>query len=279
VTANEAKGVAVKRNRGYRVLPFSRSRRMMAASLDAYSQPHAMHAIIEADITEPRRLMRDHRERTGQGLSLTAYVVTCLARAVAEYPYLNSMHRGRKLYVFDDVAIITNVDRSPQDERIVEVLSIRAADKKTFRQIHEEIRAAQRRRDEPAGSLSGATWVGYVPTFLLRRFFRLVSRNVRWARHFGVVLVSNVGMFGDGPGWGVPSGGPTLAVTVGGIAKRPVMVEGRLKELEHLCLTLSFDHDIIDGAPAASFTSRFSELLSSGDALREAVAGGGSEGS
>ena len=35
-----------------------------------------------------------------------------------------------------------------------------------------------------------------------------------------------------------------------------------------LCLTVSFNHDLIDGAPAARFTSRFTELLSSGDEVR-----------
>jgi pyruvate/2-oxoglutarate dehydrogenase complex dihydrolipoamide acyltransferase (E2) component len=39
---------------------------------------------------------------------------------------------------------------------------------------------------------------------------------------------------------------------------------------ETLCLTVSFNHDIIDGAPAARFVKRLSELVKSGDAIREA---------
>lgn len=246
----------------------------MAAALRVSSERHTMHAITEADITEPRRLMREHRERTGEGLSLTAYVVACLALAVAEHPRLNSMRKGRKLFVFDDVTLVTLVERAPEGERVVEALGIRAADKKTFRQIHDEIRAAQRRGDEPLGAISGAMWVRYIPDFLLRTFIRTMSRNVWWAKRYGVVGVSNVGMFGDGAGWGVAPSAATLGVTVGEIAKRPVVVEGRLEEREHLCLTVSFDHDIVDGAPAARFTSRYLELLASGDALRDAVAHG-----
>lgn len=60
-----------------------------------------------------------------------------------------------------------------------------------------------------------------------------------------------------------------MEVAVGGIAKRPRVVESRLEEPEHLCLTISFDHDILDGAPAARFTSQFLELLASGDLLRQ----------
>ncbi|MFN2394230.1 MAG: 2-oxo acid dehydrogenase subunit E2 [Bacteroidales bacterium] len=33
---------------------------------------------------------------------------------------------------------------------------------------------------------------------------------------------------------------------------------------EHLCLTLSFDHDIVDGAPAARFVRDFKRIIESG---------------
>ena len=246
----------------------------MAAALHVASERHIMHAITEVDITEARRLIREHRERTGESLSLTAYVVACLACAIAEYPHLNSMRKGGKLILLDDVTIVTLVERNPEGERVVEFLGIRAADKKSYREIHDEIRAAQRLSGEPVGTLTGAMWVRYIPNFLLRTFIRAMTRNIRWAKRYGVVGVSNVGMFGDGPGWGVSPSAETVEVTVGGIASRPVIVEGRLEAREHLCLTISFDHDILDGAPAARFTSRFLELLANGDALRDAVASG-----
>ena len=65
--------------------------------------PSMVSDFLEADVAEPRRLMREHRERTGEGLSLTAYVVSCLARAVAEHPTLNSLRRRGKLVTLDDV--------------------------------------------------------------------------------------------------------------------------------------------------------------------------------
>ncbi len=259
-------------SRGYRVVPQSRARRTTAAALDAYGKRHPMVALTEADVTVPRRLMREHTARTGEKLSLTAYVIVCVARAVAEHPHLNVLERGHKLYLFDDVTVMTNVDRNPEGERIAEVLSVRAADKKTYRQVHDQIRAAQARSSEPAGALAGSQWVRFIPVPLLRAFFRFAAHDPRWAKRYGAVLVSNVGRFGSGPGWGVPPGGPTLAVTVGGIAERPVRVGEGLEPREHLCLTLSFDHDLIDGAPAAEFTNRFVALLASGDALRDMIA-------
>jgi hypothetical protein len=58
---------------------------------------------------------------------------------------------------------------------------------------------------------------------------------------------------------------------VGSIAKRPVLIDGALEEREHLCLTLSFNHDIIDAAPAARFAGRFAERLASGEKVRNAM--------
>ena len=47
----------------------------------------------------------------------------------------------------------------------------------------------------------------------------------------------------------------SLAVALGGIAQKPGVVDGRVEIREYLSVTLSFDHDILDGAPAARFAA------------------------
>jgi len=84
---------------------------------------------------------------------------------------------------------------------------------------------------------------------------------------YGAVSVTAVGMFGKDALWFLPLGGATVLVTVGSIVERVVMKDGRPELREHLCLTVSFDHEIVDGAPAARFVKRLSELLSGGEAL------------
>jgi hypothetical protein len=64
----------------------------------------------------------------------------------------------------------------------------------------------------------------------------------------GTAVVTSVGMFGRGARWGIPLPGHTLTITVGGIVCRPVVNNAQLESREHLCLTVSFDHDIVDGA-------------------------------
>lgn len=252
-------------------MPFTANRWMAAASAAVCRERDTIHLITEVDIAEPRKLIREHRERTGERLSLTAYVVACLARAIAENPRFNSVRRGGKLFLLDDITVGTMIERNLKGESIPEPLGIRAADKKSYREIQDEIRAAQQAGDDRLGGLSGLTWVRFIPPILLKTFIRIASHNVRMAKSYGVVAVTAIGMFGSGPLWLVPLSASTVAVAVGAIAKRPAIIDGRLEEHEHLCLTLSFDHDIIDGAPAARFAHRFAELLSSGDAIREEV--------
>jgi hypothetical protein len=158
-------------------------------------------------------------------------------------------------------------------------MGIRAAQTKSYRQIHEEIRAAQSHAADRLGGLSGMGWVRFIPSFLLRAFFRLASRNIRLMSRYGAVSVSAVGMFGSGPVWFVPLGGATVVVVVGGVVERPAIREGGpgapagIEMREHLCLTVSFDHEIVDGAPAARFVARLKQLIESGAALAE-LAGG-----
>jgi hypothetical protein len=62
-------------------------------------------------------------------------------------------------------------------------------------------------------------------------------------------------------------------LTVCGIATRPMFVaDGTVQPREYLSLTVSVNHDVVDGAPAARFVQRLKELLESGCGLAAATA-------
>jgi len=226
-----------------------------------------IHLVTEVDITAARQLMAEHRSRTGEVLSLTAYVVTCMARALADFPELNAFRTGRRLIVLEDVTVSVAFEREVNGESVPEPIAIQAVNRKSYREVHDELRAAQTRTAEPIGSAMGTAWTRLIPAFLLRTVTRLAYRDVGVWMQYGVVGVTSVGMFGSGPMWLVPLASSTITVSVGSIAKRATFVDGAVQEREHLCLTLTFDHEVVDGAPAARLTSRFAEILSSGHEL------------
>lgn len=259
----------MSKRRGYHPAPFTANRRILAASVSVNNERNIIHGITEIDVSVPRRILRDHHRATGEKLSFTAFIVASLARAVVEHPALNSFRRRRKLIILDDVTISVLVEREISGENIPEPLGIRAAQSKTYRQIHDEIRSAQKNTQPRLGAFSGVTWVRFIPGFCLKMFVRIASRNISMAKKYGKIGVTAVGMFGSGAVWFVPLTAATVTVTVGSIVERPVLEEGRVVTREFLCLTISFDHDIVDGAPAARFTKRFSELLINGDVLHD----------
>ena len=86
----------------------------------------------------------------------------------------------------------------------------------------------------------------------------------------GTVGISAVGMFGKGEGgWGLSPAIHPLDLVVGSTARKTAVVDGRIEPRQILNLPVVFDHDVIDGAPAARFSRRLVELIESGYGLGE----------
>jgi pyruvate/2-oxoglutarate dehydrogenase complex dihydrolipoamide acyltransferase (E2) component len=258
---------------GYHTEPFGSARRMVAAAATVNRETNIIHLVTEADITQARLVVADHWERTGERLSLTAYILSCLARTFDDFPRFNSFRKGRRLVILDDLTISVLIEREIESRRVPEPIGVQKANRKSFRQIHDELRAAQGRTVDRLGAGSGMGWTHLIPGALLRTFVRVASRSIAMQKRYGVVGVTAIGMFGHGPVWLVPLTAATVTLAVGGIEKREVLVDGVSQPREYLCLTVSFNHDIIDGAPAARFAARLVELLRGAEPLKELEVG------
>lgn len=84
-----------------------------------------------------------------------------------------------------------------------------------------------------------------------------------------MVVLSAVGMFSKGGGWGLSMPSHTLRITVGGIVEKPGSIDGRIEPREYLNVTLDFDHDIVDGALAPRFAQLFREMVETGSLLTD----------
>lgn len=97
------------------------------------------------------------------------------------------------------------------------------------------------------------------------------SRRVRLAT--GTVQVTAVGMFADGGGFAIAP--PTLAslvIVVGGLSKRPHVVGDRIEVRDVLDLTVTIDHNVVDGAPATRFAADVRRLMQTAAVLAPATA-------
>jgi hypothetical protein len=172
--------------------------------------------------------------------------------------------------MFNDVNVNTMFEAVVGGQQTVLPYIVKAADKKSVLRIHNEIRAVQDQHNTKQ-STPEATYIKRfvaLPVFLRRLFYRYIYINPRLLHDlYGTVSVTAVGMFGKGGGWGIAFGNHTLSVTLGGIAEKPGIVDGEIKIREYLFVTLTMDHDIIDGAPAARFVQQFRDLVESAHGL------------
>ncbi len=255
---------------GHRVVPFPRMRQVYVDTLHLGHRKHTVHALIEADVTNARRAIAEHKTRTEETLSFTAFVLSCLGQAVDRNLYMHAYRNWRnQLVLFDEVDVATMIEVQAGDERFPLAHVIRAVNKRTFREIHDEIRghqAARERQPNPYERLLPLYTL--VPGPIRRLVWKALFRCPHLAKkNVGTTLLTAVGMFGEGAGWGITMPLYTLGVTLGSIVQRPVLAGDQIEKREHLCITLSFDHDIVDGAPAARFAQHFKELLENGYGL------------
>jgi hypothetical protein len=258
----------------YEVLPFPRMRRLVLDAGHLSRGRHIMHGLVEADVTDARQYLQRYKTRTGESLSFTAFIIACVGRAVDENKAVHAYRDWRnRLIVFDEVDVLTGIEVELHGQPFPALHPLRAVNKRTVLDIHHEIRSVKTRpgriiRAGPVQRLSPL--LVSIPGFLRRILYRVVLSNPHWRRQFsGTVGLTSVGMFAKRGGWALGQPIHTLAITLGGIAAKPGVVDGQIQVREYLNVTVSFDHDIIDGAPAARFTDRLIELIESGYGLTD----------
>lgn len=264
-----------KKSGPFHVVDLTPGRRVWLNTLDMSWPKHSIYGLLEVDVTVARQFIAQHKARTGEALSFTGFLVSCLARAIDEDKAVQAYRKGRKqLVLFDDVDVGLMVEHRTGDKVALMGHVIRGANRKTFQQIHQEIRTVQ---SQPAPPGRGMPAWFRSAMLLPWPLSWLVKTALRWAMGRdptlpvsmgGTVSMTSVGMFvGGHSGWGLTPTPQPLALVVGGVAWKPAVVEGRIEPREILSLTVMFDHDVIDGAPAARFTRRLVELIESGYGL------------
>jgi pyruvate/2-oxoglutarate dehydrogenase complex dihydrolipoamide acyltransferase (E2) component len=259
----------------YDVLPFPLMRRAIIDVGRTSRWRHMIHGLVEIDVTDARQHIRDHRARTGESLSFTAFILSCLGCAIAENRSIQAYRSGgSKLIVFHDVDVTSLIEVEADGNKFPLAHIFRATNRRTVQELHQEIRDLQSDPDvvRKTDGYNFVRWFMLLPAFLRDVFYRYLYAHPHFLRrHLGTVALTAVGMFGQGGGWGIPIATHNVNVTLGGIAQKPGVVNGEIAVREMLDVTLSFNHDTVDGAPAARFAKRLKELIEGCYGLDEVV--------
>ena len=138
------------------------------------------------------------------------------------------------------------------------------ADVRSVSDLSDELRNAKRDHGtSPIGRVlqSAAASAVRVPG-VMRLFYAMLARSPRLRMRSGTVAVTAIGMFGRTGGYGIAQ--PTimtLSVLVGGRSTRPRVIDDQVVPRLILDLTVSVDHVVVDGAPAARFVATLVDLI------------------
>jgi pyruvate dehydrogenase E2 component (dihydrolipoamide acetyltransferase) len=209
-----------------------RSVRAVIAERMAHSATTAAHVTLtaEADATGLVDL-RSQLLQDGVDAAYNDLFLYILGRALREYPQLNSSLENDTIKVWRRIHIGLAVDT----DRGLLVPVVRDVDRKGLRQLAEESQSLVERAR--AGQCT--------PDELSH----------------GTFTLTNLGMFGVDAFTPLINLPECAILGVGRIKKQPVMVGDQIVGRHMVWLSLTFDHRLVDGGPAARFLQRVVQLV------------------
>lgn len=246
-----------------------RTRRQVIDYFAEAARSHSIKGLFELDLTAVRGLLRARRREGKRAISLSVYLLHAYARALDAHRELQAhIQRGRKLIIFEDIDVNTIVERRVGDRRVPTSYIVRRANRKSMEEIQDELDAAAAEENESlvtagGGRLNPAAILALLPGPARRAILREILRRNPFLkkRLFGTVSFSAMQMFGGGFGYGIPITPHPVHLLIGGIEKREVLINGVPTTRELAGITLTLDHDVADGAPAARFVARFKRII------------------
>lgn len=209
--------------------------RKTAAERLAYSHktiPPAT-AAIEVDMSETNRIREDFMKSENVKMSYNPLFAKAVAKALQENPLLNSRLVENRIEIVKEINVGLAV--AVQDGLIVPV--IHNADKMQLTELNNLIEELIEKASARALSISEVTG--------------------------GTFTISNIGMFGVESITQIIVPNQAAILGIGKITNKPVVVNGQITVKPMVCLSLTFDHRILDGVQVAQFLQKVKQYLES----------------
>lgn len=236
---------------------------------------HHMAALVEVDVTEARKRIREEKLKGKRQISFTAWFLKSLSGVLEKRKDAHAIrYKKNKLIYFDSVDISMPVEKEVNGKPVPIPLLLRNVSEKSISDLFDEIRNAKNKvisdsSDYVLGNKQSGRMMSLflaMPQWLRLIVWRILLRNPFLVKEqMGSAIVTSVGSVGRYAGWILPKSMHTLAIGLGSIIKKPRVVNDRMEIREILHMTVLLDHDVIDGAPAARFVNELVDVLESGN--------------
>jgi pyruvate dehydrogenase E2 component (dihydrolipoamide acetyltransferase) len=214
----------------YQVIPLQGMRKIICERMhQSLMQSAQMTHSVEVDVTELAK-KRD-TIKIDFAVSYNDMLIKITAEVLKNHPMVNSSLKGNEIHVFKKINMGMAV--AVPDGLIVPV--IQNAGEKTLREIASE-----------TVTLAEKT-----------RALKLTKEEMSG----GTFTVTNLGMFGIDVFTPIINQPESAILGIGRIVEKPAIFEGEVRKRKMMFLSLTFDHRIIDGAPAAEFLRDMREAV------------------
>lgn len=215
-------------------IPYTGIRKQIAMKMteSLSTIPHVTH-FDEADLTNLLEFRKELKE-SGENISVVAFFLKALVLTLKEFPVFNARldeaNQVIRLLKEYHIGLATNTDKG----LLVPVL--RDADKKSLKELHDEMKALTKKAQEQKLAVS--------------------------EMKDGTFTISNVGPLGGTAATPIINHPQTSIIAFHKTKRKPVVMENDDIVIRSIMtMSLSFDHRIIDGADSVMFTNRFIELI------------------
>ncbi|MEN2466184.1 dihydrolipoamide acetyltransferase family protein [Ornithinibacillus sp. JPR2-1] len=215
-------------------IPFTGIRKQIAMKMTASLStiPHVTH-FDEVDLTNLLEFRGELKE-AGEHISVVAFFLKALTITLKEFPLFNAQleEENNVIRLLKDyhIGLATNTEKG----LLVPVL--RDVDKKSLKQVQEEMKALTKKAQEQ----------------------KLAADEMKG----GTFTISNVGPIGGIAATPIINHPQTSIIAFHKTKKMPVVMgNDEINIRSIMTMSLSFDHRIIDGADSVMFTNRFIELI------------------
>lgn len=229
---------AVATAQGARAVPVARTIKLAGKrKATAERLSYDFHTTVPVTITMDARMeaILEHRKQLhsqiGEEISITAYIVKAVAKALEDHEMINSSLEGDELRIYSDINVAVAINTP--DGLVAPVIP--QTNRMSIPEISRYIRELTERAMQNRLTVSDLTG--------------------------GTFTVSNLG------GYGVDLFAPVInppqcaILGFGRTSERPVVAEKQVRVASVTTLSLVFDHRIVDGVPAAKYLQRVRELL------------------
>ena len=184
---------------------------------------------LELDVTEAQRLRREHSSGSSTTISLAHVLTKACADALHRNPKLNSILAGGNVHYYDEVNI--GVAVSLDEGLIVPVVEgVESMDIAQLATETTELAERARAGTLRSGDLAGGT--------------------------FTISVLGSVDGFTP-----ILNAGQSAILGVGRSVEKPVVRRGEVVAREMMTVSLTVDHQVIDGAVAAAFLRRLQQIV------------------